>query len=154
MAWLSFIELDKTVILWSDWLVYCDYGFSVSALWCSLATPTALLGFLLPWTWDISSWLLQQSTAAALTVDEGYLLMATLSDLEHGVAPLSSPVPMQPPLLGHGVAPLSSVCAFSKDYITTMYSAWRQFLLPENLLTNPVIFKYMLGADVVRSFYR
>ena len=31
-AWLSFIELDKTVVLWSDWLDFCDYGFSVSAL--------------------------------------------------------------------------------------------------------------------------
>ena len=40
MAWLSFFELDKTVVLWSDWLVFCDYGFSVSALWCPLITPT------------------------------------------------------------------------------------------------------------------
>ena len=48
MAWLSFIELDKTVVLGSDWLVFCDYGFSVSVLWCPLATPTVLLGFLLP----------------------------------------------------------------------------------------------------------
>ena len=40
-AWLSFIELDKVVVLvWLDWLVFCDYGFSVSALWCPLATPT------------------------------------------------------------------------------------------------------------------
>ena len=37
-AWLSFIELDKAVALvWLDWLVFCDYGFSVSALWCPLA---------------------------------------------------------------------------------------------------------------------
>ena len=65
-AWLSFIELDKAVVLvWLDWLVFCDYGFSVSALWCPLATPTILLGFLLPWTWGISSRLLQQSAAAA-----------------------------------------------------------------------------------------
>ena len=65
-AWLSFIELDKAVVLgWLDWLVFCDYGFSVSALWCPLATPTVLLGFLLPWAWGISSWLLQQSAAIA-----------------------------------------------------------------------------------------
>ena len=32
-AWLSFIELDKAVVLvWLDWLVFCDYGFSVSVL--------------------------------------------------------------------------------------------------------------------------
>ena len=49
-AWLSFIDLDKAVVLvWLDWLVSCEYGFSVSALWCPLATPTILLGFLLPW---------------------------------------------------------------------------------------------------------
>ena len=50
-AWLSFTELDKAVVRWSDWLVFWDYGLSVSALWCPLATPTVLLGFLLPWTW-------------------------------------------------------------------------------------------------------
>ena len=46
-AWLSFIELDKAVVLvWLDWLVFYDYGFSVSALWCPPATPTVCLGFL------------------------------------------------------------------------------------------------------------
>ena len=65
-TWLIFIELDKAVVLvWLDWLVFCDYGFNVSALWCPLATPTVLLGFILPWTWNISSQLLQQSAAAA-----------------------------------------------------------------------------------------
>ena len=71
-AWLSFIELDKAVVLvWSDWLVFCDYDFSVSALWCPLATPTALLGFLLPWTWGISSQLLEQSAAAGPYLGQG-----------------------------------------------------------------------------------
>ena len=65
-AWLSFIKLDKAVVLvWLDWLVFCEYAFSVFALWCPLATPTILLGFLLPWTWGISSRLLQQSTTIA-----------------------------------------------------------------------------------------
>ena len=70
-AWLSFTELDTTVVLWSDWLVFCDYGFSVSALWCPLATPTVLLGFLLPWMWGMSSRLLQQSAAAAPYLGRG-----------------------------------------------------------------------------------
>ena len=39
-----------------------------------------------------------------LTLDEGYLLMATPPDLECGVAPLGPPVPAQPLLLGRGVA--------------------------------------------------
>ena len=65
-AWLSFIELDNTVVLVRlDYLAFCEYGFSVSALCCPLATPTILLGFLLLWAWGISSRLLQRSEAAA-----------------------------------------------------------------------------------------
>ena len=40
-----------------------------------------------------------------LTLEGGYLLTATRSDLERGVAPLGPPVPAQLPLLGRGVAP-------------------------------------------------
>ena len=71
MAWLSFMESDRLWSMWSDWLVFCDYGFSVSDLWCPLATPTVLLGFLLHWTWGISSRLLQQSTATAPYLGRG-----------------------------------------------------------------------------------
>ena len=46
--------------VWSDWLVLCDIGFSLSALRCPLSTPTVLLGLLLPWTLGISSRMLQQ----------------------------------------------------------------------------------------------
>ena len=35
-----------------------------------------------------------------LTFEEGYLLTATLPDLQRGIAPLGPPVPGQPPLLG------------------------------------------------------
>ena len=52
MAWLSFIELDKSVahvirLASCLWLWF----FSLSALWCPLSEPTILLGFLLPWMW-------------------------------------------------------------------------------------------------------
>ena len=57
--------------MWLDWLVFCDYSFSVPVLWCSLATPTILLGLLLPWTWGISSWLLQQSAATTPYLVQG-----------------------------------------------------------------------------------
>ena len=88
-AWLSFVELDKAVILvWLDRLVFCDYGFSASALWCPLAIPTVLLGFLLPRTWGISSWLLQQSAATA-------------PYLGRGVAPLSRACTVAASMLGH-----------------------------------------------------
>ena len=71
-ACLSFTELEKAVILvWLDWLVFSKYGFSVSVLWCPLATPTVLLGFLLHWEWVISSWLLQQSAATAPYLGRG-----------------------------------------------------------------------------------
>ena len=71
-TWLSFIELDKAVALvWLDWLVFCEYGFSVFALWCPLATSTILFGFLLPWAWDTSSQLLQQSAAIAPYLGRG-----------------------------------------------------------------------------------
>ena len=71
-AWLSFIELDKAVVLvWLDWLVFCEYGFSVFALWCSLAAPTILLGFLLPWACGTSSRLLQQNAATAPYLGKG-----------------------------------------------------------------------------------
>ena len=70
--------------MWSDWLVVCDCSFSPSALWSPLSVPTFLLGFLLPWTWGLSSRLLQQSAAAA-----PYLWC--------GVAPFShAPAPWQP----------------------------------------------------------
>ena len=63
--WNDLAAAAKVVLVWLDWLVLCEYGFSVSALWCPLATPTVLLGFLLTWAWGISSQLLQQSTATA-----------------------------------------------------------------------------------------
>ena len=40
-----------------------------------------------------------------LTLDEGYLLTAALPDLQRGIAPLGSPAPAQPRLLGRGVGP-------------------------------------------------
>ena len=107
-AWLSFTELDKAVVLvWLDWLVFCDYGFSVSALLCPLSKPTILLGFLLSWKWGILSQLLQQSAATAPNLGWGVSPHCLPSYLERGVAPLRPPVPAQPPPPGRGVTPLS-----------------------------------------------
>ena len=94
-VWLSFIELDKAVVHVIRLASFLWLWFSVSALWCPLATPTALLGFLFPWTWGISSRLLQKSTAAA-------------PYLEHVVAPLGCrPWPWM------WVAPLCCSCAIA-----------------------------------------
>ena len=108
-AWLSFIELDKALVLaWLVWLVFCDYVFSVSALWCPLATPTILLGFLLPWTWGISSWLLQKSKATAPYFGRGVSPHRRPFWPWTWNSPLGPPAPTQPPLLGSGVVPPGS----------------------------------------------
>ena len=60
--------------MWSDWLDFCDCGFSLSALWCPLSAPTILLGFLLPWAWDISSQtLLRHAAALVRSMNQGKL---------------------------------------------------------------------------------
>ena len=63
--WLSFTELDMAVAHVIRLASCLWYSFSPSALWCPLLVPTLSLGFLLPWTWGISSRLLQESTSAA-----------------------------------------------------------------------------------------
>ena len=57
LMWRGLVSLSLTRLwsVWSDWLVFCDYGCSVSALWCPLITPTVLHGFLLLWMRGISS---------------------------------------------------------------------------------------------------
>ena len=67
--------------------------------------PTVLLGFLLPWTWSVSSRLLQQSTAAA-------------PYLGHGVTPVS-----RCPNFGCGVAPLGRSCIVTATALLHMVIA-------------------------------
>ena len=104
-AWLSFIELDKAVVLvWLDWLVFCEYGFSVFALWCPLATPT-VLGFSYLGCGVSLHGCSSKVQPLLLTLDEGYLLTAALPDLQRGIAPLGPPAPAQPRLHGRRVGP-------------------------------------------------
>ena len=58
------------------------------------ATPTVLLGFLLPWMWGILHVCSSKAQLLLLTLDK-----VAPPDLECGVAPLGPPVPMQPLLL-------------------------------------------------------
>ena len=45
-AWLGFIKLDKAVVLvWLDWLVFCECGFSVSISGALLQHLPSHLGF-------------------------------------------------------------------------------------------------------------
>ena len=101
MAWLSLIELDKAVVHVTDLLVACDCGCSLCALWCPLSVPSILLGFLVPWTWGISSWLLQQSAAAAPYLGSRVAPLGCHPWLGCGVVPLprASALPLQPPFI-------------------------------------------------------
>ena len=108
MAWLSFVELDKLWSVWSDWPVVCDCGLSLSFLWCPLSAPIVLLGFLLPWRWDISSWLFQQTAATA-------------PYLECGVAPLSCSCTVQLPKQRHDFA---NKCPYSQSYRFSSSHVW------------------------------
>ena len=105
MAWLSFIELDKAVVHVIRWLVFCDYHFSVSALWCLSQHLQSYLHFSFLERGVSLHGCSRKAQPLLLTLDKGYLFTAAPPDLERGVAPLGSPAPTQPPLLGHGVAP-------------------------------------------------
>ena len=72
----------------------------------------------LPWTWGISSQLLQQSTTIA-----PYLGRVAPPDLERGLAPLGPPAPVQPPLLVRGVAPLGR-CPWPPAWYSSSIQIW------------------------------
>ena len=78
-AWLSFIELDKAVV-----------------------RVIQLTSFLWLWFVCLPSDAFRNTyhlTWVSLTLDKGYLLTTAPPDLEHGVAPLGPPAPVQPPSL-------------------------------------------------------
>ena len=67
------VSLSKARLwsMWLDQLVFCGCAFNLSVLWFPLSASTMLLGFLLPWTWGISSQLLKQSAATAPYLGRG-----------------------------------------------------------------------------------
>ena len=66
----------------------------------ALLQLTILLGFLLPWRGVSLHGCLSKAQPLLLTLDEGYLLTTTISDLQRGIVPLGPLVPAQPALLG------------------------------------------------------
>ena len=86
--------------MWLDWLVFCDYGFSVSALWCLLQHLPSYLGFSYLGHGVSLHSCSSKVQLLLVTLNEGYLLTTASPDLERGRAPLGPPVPMQPLLLG------------------------------------------------------
>ena len=101
-------ELAAAVVRVIRLAIFCDYGFSVSALWCPLTTPTSYLGFSYLGCRVSLHGCSSKAQLLLLTLDEGYLLMASPPDLKGGVAPLCPSAPTQSPLLGCRVAPLAA----------------------------------------------
>ena len=78
--------------MWSDWLFFCDHGFSHSTLWCPLSMPTVLLGFLLPSCEICLHGCSSKGQLLLLTLYVGYLFTASAPDLvrkvsSHGFCP-------------------------------------------------------------------
>ena len=96
---------------------FCDYGFSVSALWCPLATPTILLGFLLARTWGSSSRLLQQRTAIAPYLGGGEKSLGAMNRsflfLKELIAAGHLPAHLSLSILKHKPKALVQSCLFS-----------------------------------------
>ena len=74
MFWYTSVSV--MILPTASWLAHRNsqdsgHWFNLSAFWCPLSTPAVLLGFLLPWTWGIFSWLLQQSAVAAPHLGRG-----------------------------------------------------------------------------------
>ena len=61
-----------------------------------------------------------------LTLDKGYLLTAAPPDLEHGIAPLGPPAPVQPLLLGHGVGPPAAAPGLRRGVGPPGHRPWPQ----------------------------
>ena len=61
-----------------------------------------------------------------LTLDEGYILTATLPDLKRGIAPLGPPVPMEPWLLGRGAVPLAAAPGLGRGVAPPTHCPWPQ----------------------------
>ena len=101
-AWLSFIELDKAV-------VHVIRLISFLWLWFQCLPSDALSQHLLSYLGfcylghGVLHGCSSKEQPLLLTLDEGYLLTADPPNLERGVAPLSPPMPMQPPLLEHAL---------------------------------------------------
>ena len=145
MAWLSSIELDKAVIRVTDWLVVCDCGFSLSALCCPLSVPTILLGFLLPCTWGISSWLLQQRAAAAPYLGSKVAPLDCRPRFGHGVVHLCrvSVLPLHLPCIcttiraaesNNSTTYCSSYCFCYCDRIVCMLTGKSKTIIKTNVL--------------------
>ena len=68
-----------------------------------LATPTILLGFLLPWRGVSLHGCSSKAQPLLLTLEEGYLLTA-VPDLQRGIVPPGPPAPQNLLMLRHDLS--------------------------------------------------
>ena len=70
-VWVSVGSLDPGAqkVCWVPWASLVDLGFDSK---CDLTPPSILLWLLCPWTWGISSQLLQHHAAPALALSTGH----------------------------------------------------------------------------------
>ena len=132
MACLSFVDLDKAVVLWPDRLA------SFLWLWFQYVCPLMPSRNIYCLTW------------VSLTLDVAYLCMPAPAkcsrcslpwtrvsppDLECGVAPLSPPAPMQQTLLGRGLAPLGRCPVYLTSMQSTSWETlgWKKHKLESRL---------------------
>ena len=81
-AWLSFIELDNAVVLvWLDWLVFCEYVSVCLPSDALLQHLPSSLGFSYLGCGVSLHGCSSKAQPLLLTLDEGYLLTAALPDL-------------------------------------------------------------------------
>ena len=98
--------------MWSDWVVFCDCGFSLPTCWCPLST------YYLTWV--------------SLSLDVGYLFTplqqstTAAPDLERRESPLSLSCATQPPLLWfiHSISPEPNLAHIWHQWILMK---WCQF---------------------------
>ena len=88
-AWLSFIELAKTVVLvWLDWLVFVSMVSLCLPSDALLQHLPSYLGFSYLGRGVSLYGCSNKAQLLLLTLDEGYLLTATLPDLQRGMFPV------------------------------------------------------------------
>ena len=130
-AWLSFTELDTAVVLWSDWLVFYDCGFCLSALWCPLSayclpglSLTLDMGYLFG-TWGYSGISPAKCSCCSLPWTRALISFRTLWDF-HGASLMAQRLQRLPAMRETWVRSLGWEDPLEKEMAThSSIPAWR-----------------------------
>ena len=121
--------------MWLDWLVFCDCGFSLSALWFPLLVPTVWLVFLLPWH-GLSLHGCSSKVQPLLLASVGYLLWAAPALSSHHLL-LQHRLPLQGPAAA--TPALHSYSLRLKHLISIIYSSSLQKISKDIVELNSTI---------------